>query len=645
MSPNRASDRAVGTGTARAVVAGGGIVGTWHALELATAGFSVEHLEAEAAPMGASVRNFGLVWVSGRRSGAELDVARRARRRWEEIAAAVPGVGFRPMSSLTVAGDAAARAVMEVFARHPDASGRSISFLEPDEVRACNPAVRGDVAGALHCAEDAVVEPRLALGALRDHLAAAHGTRYRFHPGRRVVAAEPHTLVDTTGTRWEGDLVVLATGAAYDHLPGSGTVAGRLRRVRLQMLQTAPFATRLTTSLADADTLRYYPAYESAPLARLGEQTPVAAEHHLQLLLVQRPDGGLTIGDTHAYEEPFDFALCEDPTRELLDRARRILGPAPARAAPLGGRLRAMRRRRRLPARGDPAGRLAGDGSGRSRHDVLPGHRRGHPGGRGRGRMIGPFALACLDMAGTTVRDDGAVEAAFATALAAVGITVGGRRFDEAEVVVRQTMGWSKADVFARLLGPAEAERATAAFASAYEAIVTAGDVREMPGALGVLRDLRSAGVKVCLTTGFAPLTRTPCWAPWAGAPRWTWPSRPPTSAGAPRAGPRPRSHGPPGRGGPRGGGGGGRHGQRPRGGERRRGRGGGRRAERRPRPRHARRRRADGGHRRRDTAAGRPRAGVTPGVRSADQALSTKTGTCSIIPQHEAGDRPRART
>ncbi len=119
---------------------------------------------------------------------------------------------------------------------------------------------------------------------------------------------------------------MLATGAAYDHLPGSRAVAARLRRVRLQMLETAPYASTLTTSLADADTLRYYPAYESAPLGRLGEQTPVAAAHHLQLLLVQRPDGGLTIGDTHAYGEPFDFALCEDPTVELLDRARRILG-------------------------------------------------------------------------------------------------------------------------------------------------------------------------------------------------------------------------------------------------------------------------------------------------------------------------------
>ena len=119
----------------------------------------------------------------------------------------------------------------------------------------------------------------------------------------------------------------MATGAAYDHLPGTGSLAARLRRVRLQMLETAPFAATLTTSLADADTLRYYPAYEVAPLARLGEQGAVAAAHHLQLLVVQRPDGGLTIGDTHAYEEPFDFALSEDPTDELLARA----GPDPRR--------------------------------------------------------------------------------------------------------------------------------------------------------------------------------------------------------------------------------------------------------------------------------------------------------------------------
>jgi phosphonatase-like hydrolase len=122
--------------------------------------------------------------------------------------------------------------------------------------------------------------------------------------------------------------------------------------------------------------------------------------------------------------------------------------------------------------------------------------------------VIGPYALACLDMAGTTVRDDGAVEAAFDEALAAVAVTTGTARYDEAHRFVRETMGWSKADVFAALLNPDDAERATARFATAYEATVAAGAVEPVRGAPGVLRDLRARGVRICLTTGFAPTTR-----------------------------------------------------------------------------------------------------------------------------------------
>ena len=137
-------------------MAGGGVLGTWHALELCRAGFTVAHLEADAAPQGASVRNFGLVWVSGRRTGAELDAAQRSRQRWEEVGTDIPGIGFRPSGSLTLATTDGERKVMEEFAAHPDAAARSITYVDPDEVVALNPAVRGEVAGGLYCTEDAI---------------------------------------------------------------------------------------------------------------------------------------------------------------------------------------------------------------------------------------------------------------------------------------------------------------------------------------------------------------------------------------------------------------------------------------------------------------------------------------------------------
>jgi phosphonatase-like hydrolase len=122
--------------------------------------------------------------------------------------------------------------------------------------------------------------------------------------------------------------------------------------------------------------------------------------------------------------------------------------------------------------------------------------------------VIGPYALACLDMAGTTVRDEGAVDEAFTEALTAAGVDLDSERFASARLYVRDTMGQSKADVFAALLDPEAAERATVDFARAYERIVAAGRVPPMDGALDLFDALRKGGVKVCLTTGFAPSTR-----------------------------------------------------------------------------------------------------------------------------------------
>ena len=106
------------------VIVGGGILGTMHAVLARRRGFAVTHLEREPEGRGASVRNFGLVWVSGRRAGAELDLALRARELWESIAADAPGTGFRPAGSLTIAANEAELAVMRELIK---AAGKPLS--------------------------------------------------------------------------------------------------------------------------------------------------------------------------------------------------------------------------------------------------------------------------------------------------------------------------------------------------------------------------------------------------------------------------------------------------------------------------------------------------------------------------------------
>ncbi len=202
-----------------------------------------------------------------------------------------------------------------------------------------NPALRGDFAGALLCRRDAIVEPRLVPGAFREYLLAAGasgGAGYAWLPGREAIEVAPHAVRDHTGAWHRGDLVVLCTGAWHTGIAGphlAGYERPPVRRVRLQMLQTEPFAGQLTTAIADADSLRYYPAFDLPGRTRLAPQAPAAAAAAAQLLLVQRLDGTLTIGDTHSYDEPFAFDVDEIPYEHLRARAAQLLGAAlpPAR--------------------------------------------------------------------------------------------------------------------------------------------------------------------------------------------------------------------------------------------------------------------------------------------------------------------------
>ena len=117
------------------------------------------------------------------------------------------------------------------------------------------------------------------------------------------------------------------------------------------------------------------------------------------------------------------------------------------------------------------------------------------------------ITVACLDMAGTTVRDDGAVIDAFASAIATQNLPVSA--FNQAMRNVRSSMGQSKIEVFRRVLGDERAaQQANEAFEEHYAAAVRAGHVAAMPEATDVFKTCRDAGIRVCLVTGFSPTTR-----------------------------------------------------------------------------------------------------------------------------------------
>ncbi|MET7299777.1 phosphonatase-like hydrolase [Embleya sp. NPDC005575] len=120
------------------------------------------------------------------------------------------------------------------------------------------------------------------------------------------------------------------------------------------------------------------------------------------------------------------------------------------------------------------------------------------------------YQLAVLDMAGTTVTDDGLVVEAFTRAIGAVGVEIGSADFERKLAYVHDTMGESKITVFRALLDGDEerAQAANLAFEAAYADLVAQGRCAPIDGAEDAIRALRAAGVKVALTTGFGRPTQ-----------------------------------------------------------------------------------------------------------------------------------------
>ena len=120
-----------------------------------------------------------------------------------------------------------------------------------------------------------------------------------------------------------------------------------------------------------------------------------------------------------------------------------------------------------------------------------------------------PIQLAVIDMAGTTVADDGLVVTAFDVAATAVGVPESGEQREHARQYVLDTMGQSKISVFRALFESEDlAQHANAAFERAYEQLIDDGNAAPIDGAAEAITRLREHGVRVALTTGFSGATQ-----------------------------------------------------------------------------------------------------------------------------------------
>lgn len=306
-------------------VVGAGILGLGHALAAVKRGLRVVVLERDAQPNGASIRNFGLVTITGQDSGAIRSRALASRQIWLDVAGKA-GIEAIHRGVLVAAQRQEAMAVLESYAGTGDGDG--CALLTPAMVEKRQPQLdAARLAGGLYSPYELRVESRDALPKLIRYLA-EQGVKFRF--STHVAAVEPGLVRTAAGDIAAGRIVV-CSGDDLTGLFAERIAARSVQRCKLQMLRLADPGFRLSSAiLSDLSLIRYggfAGRPEAAALkARLFAEQKEELANGVHLIVAQGADGSLVIGDSHHYGETPDPFSSEVVDRLIVDEFERLFG-------------------------------------------------------------------------------------------------------------------------------------------------------------------------------------------------------------------------------------------------------------------------------------------------------------------------------
>jgi D-hydroxyproline dehydrogenase subunit beta len=307
-------------------IVGAGIVGLALALAAARRGFRVVVLDREARAVGASIRNFGFITVTGQ-SAQTWARAARTREVWEEIAP-LAGIPIVHRNECVIAHSSQALDVLREFAATD--MGSECQVLNPEQLGQRVPMARLEgVTGALWSPHDLRIEPRTAIPALAAFLERGLGVTIR--RGVHVRAVQPPEVVTNHGIV-HAERVIVAPGPDLGTLFPEVHARMSTRLCKLHMLRLAPQPSdwRLPAAImSDFGLIRYrgFSAQPSAAALRalLEAAEPKLLAHGIHLIVVQSADGSLIVGDSHEYGAVHDPFFSSEVESLMLRLAHSVL--------------------------------------------------------------------------------------------------------------------------------------------------------------------------------------------------------------------------------------------------------------------------------------------------------------------------------
>jgi FAD dependent oxidoreductase TIGR03364 len=297
-----------------AIVVGAGIVGLATARALAIRGFSVKVFERSEKAVGASIRNFGMVWPIGQPGGKMYYRAMRSREIWKEIASE-GRFWYEPSGSLHLAYQPDEWQVLEELYESFRQQGRAVRLLDKRSATGASAAAVPDgLLGGLHSMDELLVDPREAIANLPCWM--TERLNVEFYWGRCVSYISDQVVYIGNEEEHGADLIFICNGADFETLYPETFSRQPVTKCKLQMMRTVsqPEAWRIGPALCGGLSLIHYDSFRTAPSLpklkqRYLEQMPGYLECGIHVMVAQNGRGELTVGDSHEYgltHDPFD---------------------------------------------------------------------------------------------------------------------------------------------------------------------------------------------------------------------------------------------------------------------------------------------------------------------------------------------------
>jgi FAD dependent oxidoreductase TIGR03364 len=307
-------------------VVGAGVLGLAHACLAARAGKRVIVVEKDAKAVGASIRNFGFISVTGQADGDCWRLARRSRDIWDGVVSEA-GIPVLQRGVVMTARREEAEAVIDAFLATE--MGADCRRMTPREAQEMVPSLRtGDMRAALYSPHEIRVESKDAIPALARWLAAKAGVTFRWST---TVTGAGAGRLETTSGPIAAEAIVACPGDTAPVLYADRWSAHGLSRSKLQMMRVRPeHSVALETAvMSDLGLARYSGCADlpaAGPLkARLDREQAAHRANGVHLIVVQSADGSLVVGDSHHYADTPDPFINGEVNDLILDELRAVM--------------------------------------------------------------------------------------------------------------------------------------------------------------------------------------------------------------------------------------------------------------------------------------------------------------------------------